>query len=78
MFWLGEISADGTEIDVYDHEDDLIATVENDGSGINKQIVKDVAFGHMEGDQPSAYNQTLIACMATDQIKIERADIDGQ
>ena len=70
--WKGIISADATEMDVFDHNDDFIASVENDGGGFSKQDIRDIAFGSMDGDQPSAYNQNLIACMATNQIVIER------
>ena len=72
--WVGDISDDGTEMDVYDHNNEHITTVENDGGGFGKQDVRDVAFDAMDGNQPSAYNQTLIACIATNQIEIIRPE----
>ena len=72
--WTGEISEDGTEMDVYDHNGDHVTTLNNDGGGFGQQDVRDVAFEQMGSNQPSAYNQTLIACMATNQIEINRPD----
>lgn len=71
MIWKGEVSDDKQEMDVYDHNDDLVTTLENDGSGFGEQDVRDAAFDAMEGTQPSSYNQTLIAAMATNQIEIK-------
>ena len=54
--------------DVYDHEED------NVGSITRPYTVPDDVFNvmreQMEGDQPSAYNQTLIADAAMDQIEL--------
>lgn len=72
MNWKGEIGKDGSEMAVYDHNGDFVDTVENNGSGFSKQDVRDAAFDHMEGNQPSAYNQQLIACMSCNQIEIVR------
>ena len=70
MNWTGKISFDGTEMEIYDHNQEYVETVENDGSGFSKQTVRNVAFDNMEGSQPSAYNQQMLACMATNQIEI--------
>lgn len=74
--WVGKITADGSQMEVYDHNDDLVVTIDNDGVGFSKQDVQDAAFDSMEGDQPSAYNQSLISCMATNQIEITREEDD--
>ena len=74
MNWVGEIDEKGSEMRVYDHEGSLIDTLSNDGSGFSKQDVQNVAFDAMQGSRPSAYNQAMIACMATNQIKIVRSE----
>ena len=70
MMWTGELSEDRSEMAVYDHNDDHVTTLEDDESGFGYQDVRDAAFDRMEGNQPSVYNQQLIACMACNQIEI--------
>lgn len=62
----------GTTMDVYDHEGNLVGdNVEFNGSwsGDFPREVLDVLRGAMEGTKPSAYNQVLLADMASENIK---------
>ena len=69
----------GDYMDVYDHEGTLVAEDEpisydtgGDVVGVWTDYpdrVKEIAREQMEGNQPSAYNQGLLADMATDNIK---------
>ena len=72
MKWTAEVSENADEMDIYDHNEHHVTTVENDGSGFGKQDVRNIALEHMEEDKPSAYNQKLIACMACDKIQIKQ------
>lgn len=70
MTWYFDISDDGTEMDVYDHNGNLVETVQNDGSGFTiPGDIHAVMRNSMEGNQPSAYNQSLIADAATNNFE---------
>lgn len=63
---------DGTAIDVYDHEGNLIAeNVEFGGrwSGDYPDIVTDKLYNARDDSQPTAYNQELLFCLAAGQIE---------
>lgn len=63
---------EGTTMDVYDHEGTLVGeNVEFGGSwnGDFPRDVLDVLRDAMEGSKPSAYNQDLLADMASENIK---------
>lgn len=70
MTWYFDPS--GTTMDVYDHEGDLVAEeYEFSGSwtdGYPNEVLT-VMRETMEGDQPSAYNQSLLADAATGNIE---------
>ena len=78
MTWYFEITGEST-MTVWDHEGTKIAEdtpvrIENgepapNFSGDFPARVKEIARESMEGNQPSAYNQTLLADMATDNIE---------
>ena len=44
MTWHHSVSSDGSSMDVWDHTGSLITTMQNDGSGFNKNDVLDVMF----------------------------------
>ena len=79
MTWYFQITESST-MDVWDHEGEKVAEdtpirYDEHGdpvgsySGEYPDRVKDLAHSHMEGTQPSSYNQQLIADMACDQIE---------
>ena len=49
--------------DVYDHNEDVVGSIEL--PGISDQDMRDAMREAMDGDQPSAYNQTLLADLAS-------------
>ncbi len=57
--------------DVYDHRENVVGTLDvQTWSGDFPRDVLDVLRNAMEGSKPSAYNQTLLADMASENIKI--------
>lgn len=79
MTWYYDITGAKT-MDVWDHEgtkvaEDTAIGYDEDGDlvgsypGQYPPRVKTIAREHMEGNQPSAYNQSLLADMATDNIE---------
>lgn len=63
---------DGQAMDVYDHDGNLVAEnydFSGTWSGDFPREVFDVLRGAMEGSKPSAYNQELLADMASENIK---------
>jgi len=69
MTWWYE--PQGSTIDVYDHTGNLVADGrEFDGSGGDPpSVVLDIMRESMDGNQPSAYNQSLLADAATGNIE---------
>lgn len=70
MTWYFDPS--GTTMDVYDHTGDRVATGREFGgswSGDFPDEVLVVMRETMKGNQPSAYNQTLLADAATENIE---------
>ncbi len=62
----------GTTMDVYDHNGDLVADNYEFGgawSGDFPNEVLDVLYNARDGSQPSAYNQELLFCLAAEQIE---------
>ena len=75
MTWKFEIKDDGETMDVYDHNDDIVAKDVYFGGqweGDYPNEIMTVMREEMDGDQPSAYNQSLLADAATENI--ERKD----
>lgn len=72
--WVGVIYVESGYMEIYDHEETLIDTIQNDGSGFSIQDIKTVARESVAGTQPSAYNQALLMDMATDNITIKREE----
>lgn len=79
MTWHFELT-DETTMDVWDHEDTKVASdvairFDSEGNptgtytGKFPTRIKDIARAEMEGSQPSAYNQSLIVDMETDNIE---------
>lgn len=72
MTWFFDPS--GNTIDVYDHEGTIVVEDRafsgswDDPPGYPQEVLT-VMREAMEGDQPSAYNQSLLADAATDNIE---------
>ncbi len=57
--------------DVYDHQGTVVGTLDvQTWTGDFPREVLDVLRQNMEGSKPSAYNQALLADMASENIKI--------
>jgi len=78
MTWY--FDPDGDRMDVYDHTGELVEAdtpINYDDAGEPVGVyggnfpdrVKDIAYEQMDGSQPSAYNQQLVADMACEQIE---------
>lgn len=70
MTWYFDPSGD--TMDVYDHTGAKVASGREFGGGWNGDYpseVLDVMYENLEGDQPSAYNQSLIAAASCEQIE---------
>lgn len=67
------VDLNGTTMDVYDHEGTLVGeSIEFGGSwsGDFPREALDVLRDAVEGTKPSAYNQVLLADMASENIEI--------